>query len=139
MPRALLFFTFAVFAFAADKPAFDLADVHVSARANWSKTVDHAMQGGYLIGDRYDIRHATLFDLIKTAYNIDAGRIYGGPSWIDYDRYDITAKAKPGTRADTLRLMLQTLLEDRFKLVVKLETRDVPTYILSKGKSELKL
>src|SRR5580692_6526025 len=72
-------------------------------------------------------------------YNIDAGRIYGGPSWIDYDRYDIAAKTKPGRPAETLRLMLQTLLEDRFKLAVKLETRDVPAYILTKGKGELKL
>jgi uncharacterized protein (TIGR03435 family) len=139
MAHALLLLIFSAVACAADKPAFDVADVHMSARANWSKTVDHAMQGGYLMGDRYDIRHATLLDLIKTAYNIDAGRIYGGPSWIDYDRYDIAAKTKPDTRAEALRLMLQTLLEDRFKLAVKLETRDVPAYILSKGKGELKV
>ena len=65
------------------------------------------MQGGTLAGDRYQLRRATMVDLIRTAYNIDfRDEVYGGPSWLDYDRFEVIAKTKPGTRPATLRLML---------------------------------
>jgi hypothetical protein len=118
----------------AKKPAFDIADVHVSPRSDWVKTPAHSLQGGFLSGDRYELRRATMLDLIRTAYNVDADKVYGGPSWLDYDRFGIVAKTKPGTRAETLRAMLQTLIEDRFELKVKADTRGVPGYALSKGK-----
>jgi uncharacterized protein (TIGR03435 family) len=136
MSRLLLYFAAAV-AFAADRPAFDIADVHVSPRAEWVKS--KLLQGGYLAGDRYELHRATMVDLIRLAYNVDADKVYGGPNWLDYDRYEIVAKTKPGTRPETLRLMLQSLIEDRFKVAVKMDTRDVPGYILSKGKGELKV
>jgi uncharacterized protein (TIGR03435 family) len=123
----------------ANTPAFDIADVHVSPRADWVKTTAHMMQGGFLSGDRYELRRATMLDLIRTAYNVDADKVYGGPSWLDYDRFEIAAKTKPGTRAEPLRAMLQTLLEDRFHLKAKMDTREVDGYLLSKGKGELKL
>jgi uncharacterized protein (TIGR03435 family) len=119
--------------------AFDVADVHVSPRSDWVKNLAHPMQGGFLSADRYELRRATMLDLIRAAYNVDADKIYGGPSWLDYDRFELVAKTKPGTRPEILRLMLQTLLADRFHLVVKMETRPVPGYVLSKGKGDLKL
>jgi uncharacterized protein (TIGR03435 family) len=123
----------------ANKPAFDIADVHVSPHGEWVKTPAHAMQGGFLSGDRYELRRATMLDLIRTAYNVDVDKVYGGPSWLDYDRFEIAAKTKPGTRPEALRAMLQTLLGDRFRLAVKMDMRDVPGYVLSKGKGELKM
>jgi uncharacterized protein (TIGR03435 family) len=122
----------------ANKPAFDIADVHASPRGDWVKTPGRLMQGGYLAGDRYELRRATMLDLIRTAYNVDADKVYGGPSWLDYDRFEIVAKTKPGTGPGALRLMLQTLLEDRFQLAAKMDTRPVAGYVLSKGKGELK-
>lgn len=124
---------------AATKPSFDIADVHVSPRTDWVKNNSHALQGGFLIGDRYELHRATMLDLIRIAYNVDADKIFGGPSWLDYDRFEVIAKTKPGTRPEALRQMLQSLLEDRFKLSAKAETREVPGYVLSKGKGELKL
>jgi uncharacterized protein (TIGR03435 family) len=121
------------------KPAFDLAGVHVSSRGDWSKTPAHAMQGGFLTGDRYELHRATILDMIRIAYGVDADKVYGGPNWLDYDRFEVIAKTKPGTRPETLQLMLQTLLEDRFHLAAKPGTRPVPGYVLSKGKPELKL
>jgi uncharacterized protein (TIGR03435 family) len=123
----------------ASKPSFDIADVHVSPRGDWVKNSTHLMQGGYLSGDRYELRRATMLDLIKTAYNVEPDKVYGGPSWLDYDRFEVAAKTTPGTSPETLRLMLQTLLADRFGLVVKPGTQPVPGYILSRGKGELKL
>ena len=38
-----------------------------------------------------------MLDMIRTAYNVDADKIYGGPSWLDYARFEILAKTKPPT------------------------------------------
>jgi len=122
-----------------DQPAFDIADVHYSPRSEWVKSQSNPLQGGYLAGDRYELRRATMLDLIRLAYNKDAGRIYGGPSWIDYDRFEIAARTKTGTSPETLQRMLQTLLQERFHLMVKEDTRPAPAYVLSRGKGELKM
>jgi len=119
------------------KPAFEIADVHVSPRSEWSKTM--VLQGGYLAGDRYELHRATMLDLIRTAYNVDAESVFGGPSWLDYDRYEVIAKTKPGTPAETLRLMLRALIEERFRVSVKPDTRQGPGFELSKGKGEPKI
>jgi uncharacterized protein (TIGR03435 family) len=124
---------------AAPRPVFEVAEVHVSPRSEWVKSPQQPMQGGYLAGDRYELHRATMLDLIRIAYNVDAAKISGGPSWLDYDRFEVVAKTKPGTRAETLRLMLQTLLEDRFRLEVKADTRPAQAYLLTKSKGELKL
>ena len=42
--------------------SFDIADVHLSPRADWVKNSTHLMQGGYLSGDRYELRRATMRD-----------------------------------------------------------------------------
>ena len=58
--------------------------------------------------------------------------IEGGPDWIASERYTIEATAAPGT--STLMMqgpMLQALLEDRFALKVRWETREIPTYTLT--------
>ncbi len=121
------------------KPAFDIADVHVSPRSAWVKKPANAMQGGYLNAGRYEIKRATMLDLIKMAYAVDADKISGGPSWLDYDRFEVVAKAPPTTSQENLRLMLQSLLADRFGLVVAADSRPMPSYVLSAGKDQSKL
>jgi len=123
----------------ASQAAFDIADVHASPRGDWVKNSTHVMQGGYLSGDRYELRRATMLDMIRTAYDIEADKVYGGPNWLDYDRFEVVARTKTGTSPETLRLMLRTLLTERFGLVVKPGTQPAPGYTLSKGKGELKL
>ena len=63
-------------------------------------------------------------------------RVVGGPAWVQSARYDITAKAArefrptpPGPPAEML-LMIRALLEDRFKLKVHREPRELPAYEL---------
>ena len=55
------------------------------------------------------------------------------------DWFDIDARAPEGATDDDIRLMMQTLLEDRFGLKTHRETRQVEQYQLVKGKSEPKL
>jgi len=63
----------------------------------------------------------------------------GGPGWINSAHYDLEAKAEGSPAAAQLRLMMQTLLEDRFQLKVHRETRELPVYELSVAKGGPKL
>jgi uncharacterized protein (TIGR03435 family) len=123
-----------VFGQAAEPPAFDLADVHASPHVT-----NPFMRGGVLRGGRYDVRTATMVDLIRTAYGVDAEKVQGGPSWLDTDRFDIQAKAPANTPPETVKLMLQTLLADRFKLKVRMDNKSMPAFALSMGKGKPKL
>lgn len=50
------------------------------------------------------------------------------PDWVRNDRFDIEARtAEPATK-DQMRLMMQSLLAERFKLAVHWEAREVPVY-----------
>src|SRR6185437_10680050 len=55
------------------------------------------------------------------------------------DWFDIDAGAPGGASDDDIRLMMQTLLEERFGLKTHRETRQVEEYQLVKGKGEPKL
>src|SRR5687767_12816089 len=108
-----------VFAQTAPKTAtFAAADI--SLRTRTGTTNQPTMTGGVLRGGRYDLRNATMLDLIATAYSIsDRDLIAGGPPWLERNRFDIAAKAPQETSNADVRLMLQSLLADRFKLVVR--------------------
>jgi uncharacterized protein (TIGR03435 family) len=97
---------------------------------------------------RLNLHCVPLRQLIQAAYinfangpNPSAKRlqILGGPGWIDSDQYDITAKAVDAAPLDQMAgPMLQVLLEDRFRLKVHRETREVPIYVLTVGKNGVK-
>jgi uncharacterized protein (TIGR03435 family) len=62
-------------------------------------------------------------------------KVKGGPDWLDNDRYDVIAKAPAGTDKDTVKVMLRSLLAQRFNVVVHPDQRPVPNYVLTAGKS----
>jgi uncharacterized protein (TIGR03435 family) len=62
-----------------------------------------------------------------------------GPSWLDSDRFDILAKAPPNMTTDTLLLMLQALLTERFKLAVHREEKIAPVFALVAARGGIKL
>jgi uncharacterized protein (TIGR03435 family) len=111
------------------QPVFEVADVHASA-----PSADSTMHGGFIRGVRYELRNATMVDLIGTAWGVGHEKVVGGPSWLDSDRFDVIAKGPAGTTPESLRLMLQTLLAERFMLAVHRDTRPFPEYVLTAGK-----
>ncbi len=118
---------------APEHAAFDIADVRAVPYTS------QRMQGGVLRNGRYEPRHATMLDLIATAYNVDQGMIFGGPSWLEYDRFDVIAKTPANTSARMIPLMLQSLLTQRFRLAVHKDTKPMPGFALITGKSKPKL
>lgn len=111
------------------KPAFEAADVRVSA-----KTTNPFVRTGPVRNGRYEVKTATMVDLIRTAYGFDPDKILGGPNWLEMDRFDVIAKVPSDFTPETQKLMLQSLLADRFKLVVHKDTKPLPTYALTVGK-----
>jgi uncharacterized protein (TIGR03435 family) len=78
--------------------------------------------------------------LIGTAYLVQEFQISGGPGWIGSDRFDVEGKAEdPNADYGQLRLMLQSLLEDRFQLQLHREVRESPIYALVVGKGGPKI
>lgn len=121
------------------RPSFDIADVHMTPRSEWSQFPAHAADGGFLGVDRYEWHRATVLDLIKNAYGVDADKVFGGPDWLDYNRYEIAARTKPGTAPAVLKQMLQTLLADRFHLILKEAMQPLDGYVLTASKENLKI
>ena len=113
---------------------FEIADVHLSPSRKFP-----FMEGGTLRGDRYIIHQGTMLDLISTAYGVDSTLVQGGPPWLETDRFETIARAPPATSKDTLKLMLQSLLAERFNLALHNGTAPMPTYILTEGKGKAKL
>jgi uncharacterized protein (TIGR03435 family) len=127
------------------RPTFEVATVKPSiVDFNHCGGADGPAGPGRLV-----LKCATLENLIQQAYAVFANAlslnpqtfpISGAPAWLDSDHYDITAKADGNPPVEMmLGPMLQTLLEDRFKLKLHHETREVPVYALTVVKSGLKL
>ncbi|MGB6826395.1 MAG: TIGR03435 family protein [Terracidiphilus sp.] len=53
------------------------------------------------------------------------------PEWVKDDRFDIEARAPGQVTKDQMRMMMQGLLAERFKLVVHMETREAPVFALA--------
>jgi uncharacterized protein (TIGR03435 family) len=110
--------------FHAQGPAFEVASIKrntgVSERA-------YVRNEG---GGRVSVGNNTLRNIIRNAWRLQNFQIAGGPDWINTERWDIVAKAPENAPPDQLLVMLQNLLLDRFKLVVRREMRDTPIYAL---------
>ncbi len=110
-------------------PKFEAADVRVSAKTTFPRVRTGPVHGG-----RYEIKTATMVDLIKIAYDFDTDKVLGGPNWLEMDRFDVIAKVPADSTPETRKAMLQSLLEERFKLVVHKDTKPLPTHALTAGK-----
>jgi uncharacterized protein (TIGR03435 family) len=86
-----------------------------------------------LSADRYELRNATVADLIRTAWAVSADDVVGGPEWLDTDRFDVIARAPVDSSPERRRALLQELLRDRFGLVTHNRPAAVPAYIISLG------
>ena len=151
MRKALRRFTIASFlavtamlAPAQTAPAFEVASVKPSAPLDMLKLAMDIRAGqGPKLGPRVDGARAeytymSLKDLIVLAYKVKPYQITG-PDWIANQRFDIVAKLPDGASKDDAPRMLQTLLEDRFKLVAHRESKEHPVLALVVGKGGPKL
>jgi uncharacterized protein (TIGR03435 family) len=76
------------------------------------------------------ITNMTLKEMIVLAWRVQPYQISGGPAWIDSVHYDVIAKPETRSAPMEILLMLQALLEDRFQLAIRHDTKELPIYAL---------
>ena len=114
---------------AADRPTFDVTSVKEN------KSGDQFIRMLQQPGGRFTATNSTLDRVINIAYQLKPHQLVGGPEWIGSEHFDIEAKAEGNPPMDEMRLMLQSLLADRFKMVAHHETRQFPVYALVLSKA----
>ncbi len=120
-------------------PKFEIADIHPTPNNGASGRIGAGIRsfGSNVTNGRYELRGVTMIDLIFFAYGTDRGKILGGPPWVEWDQFDLTAKVPAGapTDADAQKSMLKALLAERFHLVVHSGKKDLQAYTLTAGKN----
>ena len=76
--------------------------------------------------------------MILEAYHLNDQQLAGGAGWLDSEMYELDAKAASPSNETQLRQMLQTLLADRFKLVMHRESREMQVLVMIVAKNGLK-
>jgi uncharacterized protein (TIGR03435 family) len=79
--------------------------------------------------------NTTLADIMTMAYDVHLNQISGGPSWMENDKFDVTARplAEGVPNVDQLRGLFKSLLADRFKLAVHTDKKEMAAYVLTVG------
>jgi uncharacterized protein (TIGR03435 family) len=113
------------------KPSFEVASV----RQNLT-----TLAGGAQIqpGGRFVARNQSVRNLIWWAYGIVDAQLVNAPDWIRSSRYDIEARADD-IREAQVRLALQSLLEDRFGLVMRKEQREMSVQEIVRNRDDGRL
>jgi uncharacterized protein (TIGR03435 family) len=113
-------------------PEFEAASV----KANVSSSSDRNIrpERGRLVVSKMPVKA-----LIAWAYNTWEFQIAGGPGWIDSTPFDIEGKIEGEPSQDRMRLMMQALLSERFKLTLHRGTKEFPIYKLAVAKDGFKL
>jgi uncharacterized protein (TIGR03435 family) len=130
----LVFTAGGVFGQAAGAPAaFEVASIRVSqlgkAGGEGSRRENIQVSPGSVT-----MRNVSLRSCVRWAYHVVDYQVTG-PDWLNSERYDIAAKAAGPTTEDQLRVMLQALLAERFKLALHRQTKELPAYVLMAGKN----
>jgi uncharacterized protein (TIGR03435 family) len=118
-----------------------------------NRSGDTSTLGQYRLGvqfppGRFIARSATPEVLIELAYDVLGFQLAGEPSWIKSEKYDVDAKIEdlsdgtptpPEDRERKRRLVIQSILSERFKLKVSHEPKNLPLYALVIAQNDPKL
>jgi uncharacterized protein (TIGR03435 family) len=123
------------------KPKFDVVSVKTT-KAGSGPAIRMQANGGRLIANNVTVKM-----LMQRAYSADSTGLFpnqmiGGASWIETDRFDVEGKLDGDSRSVSQQqtwVMVQSLLEDRFRLKTHHDMRELPVYSLLLGKNGSKL
>jgi uncharacterized protein (TIGR03435 family) len=126
------------------KMSFDVASVKLNVSASRSS---QANPPAFFNLDTADVPTTGLLSLtnvglrpmlafaFKLNYLQQGKLLFGLPKQVDAERFDVQAKADGTPGTDQMRLMMQSLLADRFELAMHRETRQLPVYVLMVAKA----
>ena len=108
----------------APRQSFEVASVKPNKSAETGGFIQRMRGGSFSAGNQ------TLLQLIRFAYGIQGFQLVGAPAWMATERFDISARTSTDAPSEAAGPMLRSLLEDRFRLSVHRETRELPIYAL---------
>jgi uncharacterized protein (TIGR03435 family) len=133
----------------AAAPKFEVASIKLCRESGSGSGRKTGGRAGNSSPGSLRLECTTVASLIKQAYVLFADghvnprsrvAVGGGPAWINSTTYRIDAKPSgPQSQGMMHGPMLQTLLEDRFKLKIHRESREVPAYAVTVAKGGPKL
>jgi bla regulator protein blaR1 len=124
---------------AGGKMSFDVASIRQSKPGtftgpnfglNTSDSYEAADPGGRLIADSPLAVYIEFACKIKLTDEQGYSMLAQLPKWVSTDNFEINAKAEGNPTKDQMRLMMQSLLADRFKLAIHFETQHIPVLAL---------
>lgn len=115
-------------AYSQTQPSFAVASIKPSNSADQRPLFK-------ILPEQVTASNVSVKRLIEIAYNIKDFQISGGPSWMDSALFDVNAKPEGTAKPDQLMPMLQSLLAERFKLIVRHDTKELPVYALVVAKN----
>jgi len=116
---------------AAAQPAFDVASVKPGGPVRPDGLLEINL--GTVQHGVVTLTNTTLSECLRWAYGLTNEEQIAGPDWITSRQYrfEIVAKAPPDTPVKELRIMMQNLLAERFKLALHREPRKIAHYVLT--------
>src|SRR5580704_2318535 len=115
------------------RPAFEVVSVKPTQGNPVNSGYRRASPGGL------NATNVTVRMLIEYAYDVRDDQISGGPAWLDSEKYEVLGKPpdspETGGGAPVVRLRTQSLLADRFHLVLRRETKEMPVLVLTVAKN----
>src|SRR5262245_614957 len=109
---------------APDGPTFDVVSIKPNPTGRGFAVATFQPGGPFIAAN------ITARELILVAYGIEDNQLLNAPDWVSSDRFAVEARTGDDTPTDRIRLMLRTVLADRFGLVVHPERRELPIYSL---------
>lgn len=88
---------------------------------------------------RVSAPNVSLLNVIVEAFRVQPFQVVNGPGWFDLDEFDLDARTMSNSTRDQMRVMLQSLLAERFHLAVHRESREMRVYTLMVDKGSPKL
>jgi uncharacterized protein (TIGR03435 family) len=142
---ALLLITAAIAPFAGQETplrlAFEVAAIKRSAALDSDGTLAMG-PGGRFRTVNFDARNLIAFAYRTSQRSLFPSQIIGAPDWMSTERFDITAKisaelvARAATDPFQTPKLVQSLLEDRFRLKIHREVREIPVFVLTLARKD---
>jgi len=131
-------------------PRFEAASIKPAAEPTWAPTGPLATMLPLVASDpgqraipmpdpgRVRIRSLSLLGLVAMAYGVPVAQVRG-PSWMGQGAFEVDATVPAGAQKGQVKVMLQSLLQERFSLIAHHETEVIPGYALMLGGGGSKL
>lgn len=87
--------------------------------------------GGRVMAGNVNVRQ-----VILVAYGLEDIQLVNAPDWITTERFAIEARTADETPTDAIRMMLRTMLAERFGMAAHPERRELPLFALTMARSD---